>query len=210
VDTFESDETGGLPARWQSLHDKEFVPLTPDLMHPNERFFIVEENGNKALRVFSRSESVSIMLGNGHGMDWRLSEQPIMAWDWKAISLPEGAREDRERLNDSGAAIYVIFKMEGFLIRRPKSIKYVYSSTLPTGTTVRYGKLGVIVVSSALDGTGDWVHVERNVVEDYRQVFREEPPDRPLYLRLWSDSDNTDSPAEADFDNIVLLARSDP
>jgi len=206
VDDFESDAEGGLPHLWRSLHNNRFVPLTPDLMHPNEKFYVVRENDNQSLRAYSNGESVSIMMGNGgDGFDWSLSEFPGLSWDWRAEKLPENAREDVERLNDSGAAVYVIFAMEGFIVKRPRSIKYVYSSTLPVGTEISYGKLAVIVASSALEGIGNWVHVERDVRADYARVFGGRPPDRPIYLRLWSDSDNTDSPAEADFDNITFL-----
>jgi hypothetical protein len=95
--------------------------------------------------------------------------------------------------------------MEGFLIRRPRAIKYAYSANLPVGTIVSYGKLKVIVVSSGLDGHGSWKHIERNVLSDYREAFGDEPPSRPLSIRLWGDSDNTKSVVEAEFDNIMLL-----
>ena len=49
--------------------------------------------------------------------------------------------------------------------------------------------------------------IQRNVVEDYRRVFGEDPPSKPLFLRLWSDSDNTDTVAEVDFDNVELRSR---
>ena len=35
-----------------------------------------------------------------------------------------------------------------------------------------------------------------------------EDPDRPLVIRLWGDSDNTRTIAQADFDNIMLLPAS--
>lgn len=207
VDDFESDEKGDLPHRWKMLRDKKLVPLKPSFMKPDEEFYIVEENGNRSLRVYSEGEAVHIMMENGRdGFDWNLRDLPRLAWDWRALQLPENAREDDEKLNDSGAALYVIYKMEGLFIKRPKAIKYVYSSTLPVETVVSYGKLKVLVVASALDGIGDWVHIERDVQADYRRLFNEDPPQRPLSLRLWSDSDNTDKPAEVDFDNIRFLA----
>ncbi len=130
---------------------------------------------------------------------------PVLSWDWRAIDLPAGAREDDDSRNDSGAGVYVLFSIDGRFIKRPKAIKYVYSSTLPVGTVVTYGKLKVVVVSSARNGAGDWEHIERNVVEDYRRLFGDEPPAAPLYIRLWSDSDNMGVISRADFDNVMLL-----
>lgn len=208
LDDFEPYELGGLPVRWSYLHDRNLVPISEKYMRPNERFTVVADGDNRVLRVQTEGEAVHLTLPNGSdGMDWRLSDLPVLAWDWRAISLPNGAREDNDSLNDSAAALYVVFSLEGFLVKRPKTIKYVYSSVLPEGTIVSYGKLKVVVVSSgAADG---WKSVQRNIVEDYRNVFGEAPPDRPLSIRLWGDSDNTGERAVADFDNIRLLPASE-
>lgn len=206
VDDFESYDDGALPLKWKYLHDKKLVWLAPEHMRPDENFTVVDDGGNKVLRVHVDGEAVHLTMANEEdGFDWDLRSHPRLAWDWKAIRLPENAREDKNNLNDTGAGLYVIYKFEGFIIKKPKSIKYVYSSTLPVGTVVSYGKLKVIVVSSAADGIGEWQHIERDVVADYHEVFGGDPPDRPLSIRLWGDSDNTNTLAEADFDNIRLL-----
>lgn len=203
LDDFESYETGGLPVRWSYLHDRTLQPLTEAFMRENERFTVVQDGRNRVLRVYTKGEAVHLTLLNEQPhMDWDLTTHPVLAWDWRANKLPPGAREDNESLNDSAAGIYVVFSFEGFIVKRPKTIKYVYSSALPEGTVVSYGKLKVIVVSSST--MGEWQRVERNVVEDYRAVFGDEPPERPISIRLWGDSDNTGSEAEADFDNIRL------
>ncbi len=204
LDDFESYDNGGLPVRWSYLHDRTLQPLTEAFMRENERFTVVRDGRNQVLRVYTKGEAVHLTLLNERpNMEWDLTTHPVLAWDWRANKLPPGAREDNESLNDSAAAIYVVFSFEGFIVKRPKTIKYVYSSALPEGTVVSYGKLKVIVVSTAT--MGEWQRVERNVAEDYRMVFGDEPPDRPISIRLWGDSDNTGSEAEADFDNIRLM-----
>lgn len=206
IDDFESYEDGALPVKWKYLHDNQLVPLTADHMRPKERFYVTQDGDNQVVRVYTDGEAVHLTMANEpDGFDWDIRTHPRMAWDWRALRLPPGAREDQDGLNDTGAAVYVIFSMEGFLFKRPKTIKYTYSSTLPVGTVASYGKLKVIVVSSGLDGLGTWQSIERDVVADYAQVFGGEPPERPLSIRLWGDSDNTEAVAEADFDNIRLL-----
>jgi len=207
LDDFESYGEGTLPVKWNAQLNSKLVPLTEEFFDDNEWFYIEKEEGRTFVRAFSRGESVHIAKENGDGYDWRLSQNPIISWDWRANVLPDGGREDKDHLNDSGAGVYVMFSLEGLLIKRPQSIKYVYSSSLPEGTIVTYGKLKVIVASSKLDGMGIWKTVTRDVVADYKKVFGEDPPDKPLFIRLWSDSDNTKSQSSADFDNIVLLAR---
>ncbi|HEX7070261.1 MAG TPA: DUF3047 domain-containing protein [Rhodothermales bacterium] len=204
VDDFESYEEGAAPNAWRffTRRDRAFLPLE-EFMAANERFYVVRDGGNSFLRGYTRAEAQRISLGNGQGdFHWSLKTHPKLSWQWRALKLPKGAREDK--LNDSGAAIYVTFDKKDWL-GRPHSIKYTYSSTLPRGTEVDSGNVKVIVVSSGADGTGRWVTVERNVAADYRRLFGQAPPDRPFSITLWSDSDDTRGEAEADFDNIRLL-----
>ena len=207
VDDFESYDDGDLPTIWNAQLNGKLVPLTERFVNDREWFYVRREDGNGFVRAYSRGEAVHINKRNGDGFDWDLREMPILSWDWRANALPNGAREDRDKLNDSGGGVYVMFSMEGLIIKRPKAIKYVYSTSLEEGTVISYGKLRVIVVASGREGMGSWQHVQRNVVEDYRKVFGSEPRSKPLFIRLWSDSDNTKSVAEVDFDNIVLSAK---
>jgi hypothetical protein len=205
IDDFESYEDGRLPTRWRAQLNGELVSLTSQFFNDKEWFKVTREEGNGFVRAFADGATTHINMDNGADFEWDTTIHPVLAWDWRAIQLPEGSREDEDRRNDSGAGVYIVFSIDGVLIKRPKIIKYVYSASLPVGTTVSYGKLKVIVAASARDGSGSWHHVERDVVADYRRVFGEDPPRRPLRLRLWSDSDNTGTVATADFDNILLL-----
>jgi hypothetical protein len=208
LDDFESYRVGALPVRWKYLEDNQLVPLEPRLMRPKEQWYVVDDRGNKVVRVYTEGEAVHLTMANeADGFDWDITTHPILAWDWRALRLPTGAKEDREKTNDTGAAVYVLFSFDGLLFKRPKAIKYTYSSSLPVGTVATYGKLKVVVVSSALDGIGPWQTIVRDVAADYRRFFGEEPPARPLSVRLWGDSDNTDTIGEADFDNVRFLAR---
>ena len=204
IDDFESYPVDAVPTKWAFLYKRELRPLTKEYMNERETFYVAEEDGNQFLRAFTYGEAQRITMGNERGpLDWDLEQHPRLRWDWRAMELPEGAREDEKDLNDTGAAVYVTFSFDW--LGRPRSIKYTYSSTLPIGTVASYGKLKVIVVSSATNGMEVWTPVERDVVADYRRVFGDDPPDRPVSITLWSDSDNTKSRARVDFDNISLL-----
>ena len=204
LDDFEADVPGELPKKWRFLSSKakSFMPLAP-YMGPKEKFYVLSENGNNFLRGFTQGEAQRISLPNTK-VDWSLSDYPILRWEWRARHLPKGAREDK--VNDSGGAVYVSFSKKDWL-GRPLSIKYVYSTNLPAGTVVSTGNVKVLVVSSGVDGTGKWVTVMRDVTEDYRKVFGGAPPDEPYTVTLWSDSDNTNTVAEVDFDNLALMKR---
>ncbi|ARA95128.1 MAG: DUF3047 domain-containing protein [Bacteroidetes bacterium] len=206
VDDFEAYPPGTWPDRWKFFTStNEIRPLGP-FMNDNEKFYVVEEEGNRFLRAYTAGQAQRISIANdpAFDLDWDLTRHPRLAWKWRALQLPRGAREDA--VNDTGAAIYVTFSRDW--LGRPRSIKYTYSTALPVGTVVSFGRLKVIVAASGLDGYGDWIEVERNVVEDYVRLFGKPPPDRPLSITLWSDSDDTKDVAEVDFDDIVLLDAS--
>ena len=206
IDDFEAYRPGELPVKWHAQFNGELVPLTRDFVNEREWFEVRAERGNHFVRAHAQGEAAHVAMANGKDFNWNTRTHPVLAWDWRAVDLPAGAREDVERLNDSGGGIYVIFAIEGVLLKRPRVIKYVYSTSLPVGTVVTYGKLKVVVVASGADGIGRWQHVERNVMEDHQRLFGEPPPVKPLVVRLWADSDNTDSRATVDFDNVVLLS----
>lgn len=201
LEDFEDDTPGQPPSRWRFLasRDRVFIPLSR-VMNENERFYVVAERGNKFVRGYTNSEAQRISLPTSK-LPWHLSRHRILSWDWRALRLPEGAREDS--VNDVGGAVYVSFSKTDWL-GRPLSIKYTYSSTLPVGTVVSTGNVKVIVVSSGADGTGRWITIERDVIDDYRRLFGGQPPDEPYTITLWSDSDDTKSVGEVDFDNIKL------
>ena len=204
IEDFQSYEAGTVPSRWEyfSRRDKSFID-PDDLMSEDRRFFVVQEGGNRFIRGFTHGEAQRISLGNERaGFQWQLKQHPRLGWRWRANELPAGAREDD--VNDTGGAVYVTFPRKDWL-GRPHSIKYTYSSTLPIGRSVDSGPVKIIVASTGADGYGDWVTVKRNVVEDYRRLFGDDPPDEPFSITLWSDSDNTGAKAEVDFDDIRLL-----
>ncbi len=202
VDDFESYPVGEFPRRWVFVDEDRTLKSFEDAREPGEEFFIAEEDDNQFLRVNTRDEAQRYTLRNGEEFDWNLKQHPWLQWEWRARQLPEGASERGQ--NDAGAAMYVTFGTDW--LGRPKSIKYTYSSTLPVGAVVSFGPLKVLVVDSAREPRlGQWKTVRRNVIADYEQIFGGQPPNRPVSITVWSDSDTTSDVARVDFDSIQLL-----
>jgi hypothetical protein len=202
VEDFESYEVGEPPPNWVLVRSRSEVVPPEEGLEPGEDFFIVEEQGNKFVRFENRNEATRFSQRNGYEFEWNLQTHPRLQWQWRALKLPEGASEKGQ--NDTGAALYVTFGTDW--LGRPKSIKYSYSSSLPVGTVVSFGPLKVIVADSAVEPRlGEWKTQQRNIVSDYRQVFGGSPPNEPVSITLWSDSDTTGDTAKVDFDDIVLL-----
>lgn len=202
LDDFEAYEVGSFPDRWVHVSESKEIRTYEEVRDPGETVTIKEENGNKFVRLVTKNEALRFSLRNGEEFSWNLEQHPRLRWRWRAKRLPKGASERGK--NDVGGAIYVTFGTDW--LGRPKSIKYTYSSSLPVGSVVSFGVLHVIVVSSGAEPFADeWKTVERNVLNDYRQVFGGEPPNRPLSITFWSDSDTTGELAKVDLDDIRLL-----
>jgi len=198
LDDFEGYEASGIPSEWMWINDRALTPFTSRYNSDRRSFLVQQEAGNRFVRVTTDNEWHRIVLPNDDRVDWSLRDRPCVEWDWRALQLPAGAREDK--VNDTGAAVYVFFGRDW--LGRPKSIKYSYSTLLPVGSTRSFGPLKLLVVSSGIDGTGEWVHVRRNVAEDYRALFGKTAPEHPALIALWSDTDTSKGSAIADFDNL--------
>lgn len=203
IDDFESYAPGATPAQWKYITREEEARPASTKTGPDKRFSVVEEAGNRFVRAFTQGKALRFTQRNGSEFDWRLGRRPYLQWKWRANRLPQGASEKGK--NDTGGAVYVTFGSDW--LGRPKSIKYTYSSSLPVGTVLDFGPLKVLVVASGREDTGHWRTETRNVVQDYRNLFGDDPPGKPLSITLWSDSDSTGSTAEVDFDDIRLLAQ---
>lgn len=207
IDNFETYESGTIADQWKYITKSGDELPVREALEEGERFHVMKEGDNKYLRVETQNESIRLSQVNGTAYDWNIQQYPYLKWKWRALLLPEGASEKDK--NDSGGAIYVTFGTDW--LGRPKSIKYTYSSSLPVGTRVGFGSLTVIVASSAVEGpVGDWKTVERDLLEDYEDVFggflkKGTPPDRPLSITIWGDSDSTNDSSKVDFDDIILL-----
>lgn len=205
IDDFEDESVGSLPSGWYNRDGKREVthPAESRLFH----YSVQEEDGNKFLHYeHTDARHLNFPLAKRNGLN--IFETPVLSWKWRIHKLPEGANEDNNNLNDTAASIYVVFDMGRVALFKkvPKSIRYTWSSTLEEGTMTSklFGNQKIVVVESGEDEKGEWITLERNIVEDYRRFFGDDPPKKPLAILLLSDGDSTGSMAIADYDEIKL------
>ncbi len=67
------------------------------------------------------------------------------------------------------------------------------------------GTLRVIVLQSGTAKLGRWVVERRNLIEDYRRAFGEDPPKRVEAIAIWSDSDQTGESVQAFYGRMLAL-----
>ena len=68
-------------------------------------------------------------------------------------------------------------------------------------------RVHMIVVESGLSKLNTWVTEERNIYDDYKRVFGEEPP-MISGMAIMTDTDNTGESATAYYGDIVLKKRT--
>ena len=160
---------------------------------------IQSENGDH----FLRAETVGKATNAGRPVKVNLRVWKKLRWRWRVHSLPAGGNENDKKTNDSAAAVRLVFGGG----RRIKTLKYVWSATLPVGTETKSpltGSTKVIVLRSGKKKTGKWIWEEVNAYEDYRRLFGSDP--RLVgAVALITDSDNTKTHVKADYDDISFL-----
>ncbi len=163
---------------------------------------ILKENGKNILRLRSKKSSVSIYK------DFKLNLRkfPRLKWRWKVTQLPSNADARLNNKDDQAAGVYVVFPRFPSMINS-QLLAYIWETSAPEGTVLRNRKnpmVHYIVVRSGKGKLDQWITEERNVLEDYRMVFGEEPPEVGG-IALLIDTDDTRSQAESYFDRIEFV-----
>ena len=212
---FSTSTPGGpLPDGWQPQTFKKIdIHTSYDLIKDGETTVI------KAIADKSAS-------GLAKPLDLDLKEYPILEWRWKVANVLAKGDPKLKSGDDYPARIYLTFKYDPTRVtawQRTKyafikaiygsypphaGINYIWESTLPVGTIVPNAytdRLRMIVVASGAAKLNQWQSYRRNVYEDYKQAFGEEPP-RVSGIAIMTDTDNTGETATAFYGDIVLRA----
>lgn len=166
----------------------------------------VEKEGGAALvRMFSDNSS----FGIGREVNLSTSDYPYIQWRWKVTRLPEGADARVKAANDQAAQLYLVFPKFPATVNS-RVIGYIWDSTAPEGTRFDSpvsSNIKYIVVRSGKTHLGKWLPESRNIYQDYKALFGEEPPVlEKIFIMI--DSDNTKTIAESYFDGIHFQKRA--
>ncbi len=160
---------------------------------------IVNNDGKRTLRL--RSQKASVSVYRNFKLD--LKNFPNLKWGWKVTQLPKDADARIVNRDDQAAGIYVVFPRFPKMINS-RFLAYIWETSVPEGTVMRNRKnpmIHYIVVRSGKGKLNQWITEERNVLDDYRKVFKQEPP-MVGGVALLIDSDDTRSQAESYFAQI--------
>jgi len=186
VEDFSSFKDGTFPEGWKSRGGE------------GSEVYTVRSNNEAYLEARAIGSAVTI----AKEFEYNLKEYPFLKWQWRVLEYPQGGDERYKETGDSAAAIYVIF--EGRF--RPDNVKYVWSASLPLGTTTESpysSKTKIVVLRNQSSPLGEWVSEGVNVYADYKRLFGQEPKSVQA-IGLMSDADNTKSKAVAHYRGIVV------
>jgi hypothetical protein len=151
---------------------------------------------------------------------------PVIHWRWKVENLLTRSDVTRKSGDDYPARLYITFEYDPEKVSFAKKLKfkagqalfgdipiaalnYIWETNAPIGTVVDnaftdFAKM--IVVESGPGKVGLWVDESRNIYEDYKKAFGEEPP-LINGVAIMTDTDNTKGRATAYYGDI-RFARS--
>ena len=129
---------------------------------------------------------------------------PILRWSWKIEHTLKKEDIKSKKGDDFAARVYVVFPRTFFW--RMRAINYVWAAKMPKDSVAPspYTSNSLIVaVESGDEKVGTWVSEERNIYDDYRKMFGEEPP--PLGgVAIMTDTDDTQDEVTAYYGDILL------
>lgn len=153
-----------------------------------------------------------------------LREYPIVRWRWKVANVLKNGDVTKKEGDDYPARLYITFEYNSSKVsffdkakyetvkllygRYPPlaAINYIWESKAAKGTVVPNpytDQAKMIVVESGADRLNQWVSEERNIYEDYKKAFGEEPP-MISGVAIMTDTDNTGETATAFYGDIIF------
>jgi len=184
---------------------------------------LVSAEGNTVLRADAHAAA----SGLAHEVAASVAAYPLLQWRWKAANVLRKSDPATKEGDDYAARVYVMFDypleklslVERLRLRLARALYdpgvpaaalcYVWDTRLPVGTILASpytSRVRIVVAESGVAHVNTWVTVQRDIGEDFRRAFGEEPP-AISGVALATDTDNTREDATAWYGDIVLKKR---
>src|SRR6266567_1464266 len=169
---------------------------------PLTSYQLVKENGRTVLMAHSRHAASGLL--RKVALDSR--KDPVLRWSWKVEQTLKREDVTKKSGDDFAARVYVVFPRTFFW--QTRALNYVWAAKLPKNTAVPSPYTGnaiIVAVESGEEKSGSWVSEERNIYEDYKRTFGEEPP-RLGAVAVMTDTDDTKDEVTAWYGDITLAS----
>lgn len=205
VPPFSAAKAGKPPPPWDTvkINDRK-TPTT---------YEIVQNSSESVLHAIADSSASAL----GVPVSFDVKAAPVLVWRWRVAALIDEADNTVAAKEDSPARIVLEFdgdksklsfsdraasgfaKQLGGRDLPYATLMYIWSNTAPVGTVIpnpHAKRIQMVVASSGPAGVGKWQSLRRNVYDDYKRVFNEEPG-LLKSVGVMTDTDNTGTKAEA-------------
>lgn len=190
------------------LQDGSPSPWKVKQVHGTPKFSIVAIPEKKRQQyLYLQSENSSFSLNQEINMS--IQEGTRVSWTWKGEKLPHGEAADARVGSDCDQGLQVLLAFDD----GKRLISYVWDTNAPVGvkTTESFEIFGlsigptvkVIVVQSGKSKLGMWSSIERDIVADYRNVYKASPK-KVKVIRIQSNSQHTGTEGAGYFSPITF------
>ncbi len=189
-----------IPKAWQ--------PWT--LLRPPTRYELAQDGGTTVVKATARNSASGLV----HRLDIDPNAEPLLNWRWKLDYFPptsEGSPDDSpvrvvvsfagdiDQLPFGDRIFFTNFRLFTGQQLPYAALMYIWGTRSPLETitpTKQTGRIRMIVVENGRDGLGKWREMMRNVREDFRRAFGEEPG-RIVSIGFMTETDETARDVEA-------------
>jgi len=195
----DSPPGNALPIGWEEWTLSRFKKPT--------EYQLVMEDGSTVVKASAHASA--------SGLLYRLSldprKYPLLQWRWKVTELIATADNTTKNTEDSPVRVAVSF--DGDIEKLPlgdrllfdsirllagqnmpyATLMYIWENRAPKGTVIpnpHTARVRMIVAETGRDKLGNWVEETRNVYEDFKRAFGEEPG-IITSIGIMTDTDNT-------------------
>lgn len=203
-----------LPQGWE--------PLTFGSLKTPTKYDLVESDGT----VVARARADAAAAGLNFPVKFDVRSAPVVEFRWKIAKLIDGADSRVAAKEDSPVRLVLGFdgdKSKLTFKERTASVLaksatgkelpyaqliYVWSNSEPVGTVIENThtrRVRMIVAATGAGNAGKWVTLTRNLPEDFKRAFGEDPG-MLTDVGIMTDTDNTGASVEAWYGDIRFLA----
>lgn len=179
---------------------------TIGMMKPKTGYSLSKDSDRQILVAHS-TKSAS---GRMYKLNLDPKEYSAIKWSWKIDHTIKKGDEKVKEGDDFAVRIYVLFP-RGFF-SQTRAVCYVWANKLPKGSHIisPFSKNIITVAEdSGEELAGRWTFHQRNIYEDYKNLFGEEPP-KIGAIAIMTDTDNTGESAVGYYGDITLLRSPKP
>jgi hypothetical protein len=213
VGKFSSAAVGDtLPPDWK--------PLTFKKIEKHTLYTLIKEDDAVVVKAVAEASA----SGLTREIKINSKEYPIVQWRWKVNNILKKGDVHKKEGDDYPARIYITFeyepsKLSFFEKMKYETVKllygqypplgainYIWESKAPVGTMVPNpytDRVMMLVVESGTTKLNQWVIEERNIYQDYKKAFGQEPP-MISGVAIMTDTDNTGESAIAYYGDIFF------